>query len=94
MRKRQGQGSQDGDKRQPETIPSPEQPPSYEDTMKTGAAGGFIDPGAGAGHHVKTIVQVVQVCFFLFLIFFRMNVMSQSRSSAPMLSVSVTIKVM
>ena len=65
MRKRQGQGSQDGEKRKPETTPSPEQPPSYEDTMKAGAAGGFIDPGAGAGQPVpvKTIVQVVQVCF-------------------------------
>ena len=91
MRKRQGQGSQDGDKRQPETIPSPEQPPSYEDTMKTGAAGGFIDPGAGAGHHVKTIVQVVQVCFFLFLISFRMNATVQVQcSNVECYSVSVT----
>ena len=35
-----------------------DQPPSYEDTMKTGpVSGGFVDPGLP----VKTIVQVVQV---------------------------------
>merc|ERR1712018_864577 len=36
-------------------ISSPDLPPSYEDTIKTGQAGGFVDP------NVKTIVRVVQV---------------------------------
>ena len=71
-RLRKQQGSQDGEKHQPLPVstPSPDQPPSYEDTMKNGAVGGFIHPGAGAGQPVpvKTIVQVVQVCFFQFLI--------------------------
>jgi len=57
-RQRRQQTSQDeGGKHQAENIPSPDQPPSYEDTMKTGAAGGFVDPGLP----VKTIIQVVQV---------------------------------
>jgi len=64
-RLRKQQGSQDGEKPQPLPVstPSPDQPPSYEDTMKNGAVGGFIHPGAGAGQPVpvKTIVQVVQV---------------------------------
>merc|ERR1712062_295277 len=36
-------------------ISSPDLPPSYEDTIKTGQPGGFVDP------NVKTIVRVVQV---------------------------------
>ena len=65
---RRQQTSQDegGEKHQAESIPSPDQPPSYEDTMKTGSAGGaggFVDPGLP----VKTIVQVIQVCYDEFL---------------------------
>jgi len=43
-------------------ISSPDLPPSYEDTIKHGQAGGFVDPHAVAGGHpVNTVVRVVQV---------------------------------
>jgi len=48
------------DKKIEANISSPDLPPSYEDTIKNGPAGGFVDPTTG-GHPVKTIVQVVQV---------------------------------
>merc|ERR1712038_875799 len=42
-------------------VPSPDLPPSYEDTIKNGNAGGFVDPTTAGGNPVKTIVQIVRV---------------------------------
>merc|ERR1711877_62551 len=42
-------------------VSSPDLPPSYEDTIKNGNAGGFVDPTTAGGIPVKTIVQIVQV---------------------------------
>ena len=50
-----------GDKKNEGNIPSPDLPPSYEDTIKNGPAGGFVDPTTTGELPVKTIVQVVQV---------------------------------
>ena len=50
----------ESDKKNEANISSPDLPPSYEDTIKNGPAGGFVDPTTG-GLPVKTIVQVVQV---------------------------------
>jgi len=57
-RQRRERGS---DKKNEANISSPDLPPSYEDTIKNGAAGGFVDPTTTGGLPVKTIVQVVQV---------------------------------
>merc|ERR1712038_55199 len=58
-RQRKERGS---DQKNEENVSSPDLPPSYEETIKNGQAGGFIDPTATAGGlPVKTIVQVVQV---------------------------------
>jgi len=50
-----------GDKKTEANISSPDLPPSYEDTVKNGPVGGFVDPTTTGGLPVKTIVQVVQV---------------------------------
>jgi len=52
---RQRRTQQNGDHSHKQENFSSDLPPSYEDTVKTGHAGGFVEPG------VKTIVQVVQV---------------------------------
>merc|ERR1712203_150906 len=59
-RQRRERGSQ---KQNEANIPSPrpDLPPSYEDTIKNGQAGGFVVPTTTGGLPVKTIVQVVQV---------------------------------
>jgi len=57
-RQRRERGSE---KQNEANIPSPDLPPSYEDTIKSGQAGGFVDPNTTGGLPVKTIVQVVQV---------------------------------
>ena len=58
-RLRRQQSGAGGSKQVSQTVVhNGDQPPSYEDTMKTGpVSGGFVDPGLP----VKTIVQVVQV---------------------------------
>ena len=52
----------ESDKTQEANISRQDLPPSYEDTIKNGQAGGFVDPTTG-GLPVKTIVQVIQVCY-------------------------------
>ena len=50
----------ESDKTQEANISRQDLPPSYEDTIKNGQAGGFVDPTTG-GLPVKTIVKVIQV---------------------------------
>jgi len=57
-RQRRERGSE---KKSEADVPSPDLPPSYEDTIKNGNAGGFVDPTTTGGIPVKTIVQIVQV---------------------------------
>jgi len=57
-RQRRERGSE---KKSEADVPSPDLPPSYEDTIKNGNAGGFVDPTTAGGIPVKTIVQIVQV---------------------------------
>ena len=57
-RQRRERGSE---KKSEADVSSPDLPPSYEDTIKNGNAGGFVDPTTAGGIPVKTIVQIVQV---------------------------------